>query len=169
MAGKYGIAPIRAGGVAGLDALLAKLRMLPESAAAGVAEGMQTACAAIRDRAKMAAPGEIAPTITSEVELEGTLVLGTVFVDPSGGMPVPEWPVFVEMGTGPKGIMSGGDKYPLPASAYTQEPWVYHDENGFHRTSGRFAQPYLWPAYEAERPYIVEYIGNNILGGEGDT
>ena len=163
MAGRYGITPINGGGVVGLPELLAKLRVLPQTASVGCAMGMQEATAAIREQAKMRAPGEIAPNIDSTVELDGLLTRGTVFVEPGGGTNKPaEWPTFVEMGTGPRGIASGGDKYPLPGSAYTQQPWIYHDETGFHRTSGRYAEPYLWPAYQQEKPYIVERIAAHL-------
>ncbi len=161
MAGRgYGIKALQAGGVAGLDGLIARLRVLPETAARGCEYGLQFAAEAITAQAQMRAY-ELASPITNTVRCDGLRTEAVVEAEPGG--PVPEWPVFVEMGTGPHGIESGGEKYPLPSSAYTQQPWVYRDANGqFHTTSGRYAHPYLWPAYCAEEPYILDHIRTGI-------
>lgn len=163
--------PMRAGGIAGLPELLARLNAMPSTVARGIESGMEIATRNIQLRAQMNLPagsGVSPQSIDTEVRQMGTLTEGVVFVAASDGeRPLGEWsgmwPTFVEMGTGPHGIESGGDKYPLPASAYTQQPWVYRDDVGqFHRTSGRYAQPYLWPAYLAEQPYIPGYIETGI-------
>ena len=95
-------------------------------------------------------------------------VTGRIFV--SAGVDPPGTPmsVFVEMGTGPKGRdntmgENGMERYPLPPSAYTQEPWKYFGEDGqWHVSSGMKPRPYLWPAVESARPYAAEYIANGV-------
>ena len=175
---KYGIKTIKAGGIEGLDALYAKLNALPETVAEGTRRGMERAAGEIRAAAVdniASVDGEIAQAITAESAVEGDKVTARVFVTPAGFDPV-QWPVFTEMGTGPHGIESSGGpsglKYPLPASAYTQQPWVYMDDKGEYRiSSGMYANPYLWPAYQAKKPYIREIVSKAIMEevkGEGE-
>ena len=152
----YGIKAL-SGSIEGLDELLASLDMLPESAAMAAEDGIRKSANTIVTAAKMSATdGAIAQNITAEVERGGPKISGSIFVQ-QGGYVHPLWPVFYEMGTGPKGIASGGDKYPLPATAYTQHPWQYYDTRLGHivTTEGRYAQPYLWPAYQTQKPYIL--------------
>ena len=161
------VEPIRPGAIRGLPELLAQLTALPEAVAEGCEKGITIAARNIQARAQSNLPASsgINPAaVDVEVQRSGTLTRAAVFVAPGAGKTLQgswalDWPVFVEMGTGPMGIASGGDKFPLPASAYTQQPWVYCDEMGnFHRTSGRAAMPYLWPAYLAEEPYIAGHV-----------
>lgn len=149
--------------------------MLPELAAEAAKEGIAASANIIKKQAKNnSADGLIASHITSKVERDGAKVTASIFVQP-GGYYTPLWPVYYEMGTGPKGIASGGDKYPLPASAYTQTHWYYWDEKLNHvvRTEGRYARPYLWPAYMAEKPFIMPRVKDAIQaylstrGGDG--
>lgn len=161
--GSYSIKALN-GSISGLDELLAKLDMLPELAAEAAKEGITASVNQIKQNAKGNVRDErIEPRITSKVEREGAKVTGTVFVQP-GDYHTPLWPVYYEMGTGPKGIASGGDKYPLPASAYTQTHWYYWDKKLNHvvRTEGRYARPYLWPAYLAEKPFIMPRVKDAI-------
>lgn len=170
------IEPIRAGAVRGLPELLTQLNAFPEAVAEGCEHGITVAARNIQARAQMNLPagsGINPASVDVEIRPGGTTTQATVFVAPGAGKALQgpwalDWPVFVEMGTGPRGIESGGDKYPLPASAYTQQPWTYCDEFGnFHRTSGRAAMPYLWPAYLAEEPYIMGHITMAILAATG--
>lgn len=172
--GSYGIKTLN-GSISGLDELFAKLDALPETATAAAKEAIDQGALAIAQRAKAnTTDGLIAQGIDKETTSEGTKVKSSVFVSPLGHK-TPLWPVFYEMGTGPKGIASGGDKYPLPASAYTQHPWTYWDEKLQHfvRTEGRYAQPYLWPAYQAEKPFVLPRVRDAIRefltkkGGDG--
>lgn len=152
----YGIKALN-GSIEGLDELLAKLDMLPEMAAMAARDGIKKSADIVVAGAKAAAlDGQIAQNITAEVDVSGPKVSGSVYVQ-QGGYVTPLWPVFVEMGTGPKGIASGAPKYPLPSTAYTQHPWKYYDTKLGHivQTEGRYAQPYLWPAYQAQKPYIL--------------
>ena len=163
VAKSYGIKPLD-GGIEGLNELLSTLDMLPELAAEAARDGMSKSALAISARAKAnATDGAIAQAIDTETEVNGTRVRARVFVAPAG-FQTPLWPVFYEMGTGPKGIASGGDKYPLPASAYTQHPWVYFDEKLQHfvTTEGRYARPYMWPAYMAEKPFILPRVKDSV-------
>lgn len=155
----YGIKALN-GSIEGMNELLAKLDMLPETAAMAAEQGIRESAQNIVAMAsENANDGRIAKNITAETERKGTKVSGSVFVQP-GQYKHPLWPVFFEMGTGPKGIASGGDKYPLPSTAYTQHPWWYYDEKLDRpvKTEGRYAQPYLWPAYLAEKPYIMANV-----------
>lgn len=163
VAKSYGIKALN-GSISGLDELLAKLDMLPQLAAEAARDGIEKSALAVAARAKAnATDGEIAQAIDTETTVEGTKVHASVFVAPLG-FKTPLWPVFYEMGTGPKGIASGGDKYPLPASAYTQHPWVYYDTKLGHfvTTEGRYARPYMWPAYLAEKPFIMPRVKDAI-------
>ena len=159
----YGIKALN-GNIEGMNELLAKLDMLPEAAAMAAEQGIRESAQNIVAMAKgNANDGLIAAGITSETEREGSKVSGSVYVQ-QGGYVHPLWPVFFEMGTGPKGIASGGDKYPLPATAYTQTPWWYYDTKLGHvvKTEGRYAQPYLWPAYLTEKPYILANVKDAV-------
>lgn len=152
----YGIKALN-GNVEGLDELLSKLDMLPDMAAMAARDGIRKSADIVVAGAKAAAlDGQIAQNITAEVERNGPKVHGEIFVQ-QGGYKTALWPVYVEMGTGPKGIASGAPKYPLPSTAYTQHPWKYYNAKLGHvvTTSGRYAQPYLWPAYEMQKPYII--------------
>jgi hypothetical protein len=163
VAKSYGIKALN-GSIDGLDELLAKLDMFPEEAAMAAEDGIKRSTNNIVTAAKMAVTdGEISQNITTEVERRGPKISGSVFVQ-QGGYVHPLWPVFFEMGTGPKGIASGGDKYPLPASAYTQHPWRYYNTKLGHvvTTSGRYAQPFLWPSYLAEKPYVITNVKDAV-------
>lgn len=171
----YGIKALN-GNIEGLDELLAKLDMLPELAAMAARDGIQKSADDIVATATTLAPDDqIAKKITAEADLKGTKAEGRVYVQ-QGDYVTTLWPVFVEMGTGPKGIASGGEKYPLPATAYTQHPWWYYDEQLQRpvRTSGRYAYPYLWPSYTEKKPYIMadvkekvrEYLAKKGGGGK---
>lgn len=158
----YGIKALN-GSIEGLDELLAKLDMLPEEVAIAAEQGISDSLDAIKKQAQENAKEEIDPNITAEVERSGPKINGSVYVQ-QGGYVTPLWPVFVEMGTGPKGIASGGEKYPLPATAYTQHPWRYYDTKLGHvvQTEGRYAQPYLWPAYMAKKPFVMPAVKDAV-------
>jgi len=165
----YGIKSIQGGTISGIDSLLAKLNAMPDRAREGLRQGIERAMGDIRAQAVNnigAFDGEIINAITAEAEVQGDTVQGRVYVAAQGFDPV-QWPVFVEMGTGPHGIASSGGpsgaKYPLPSSAYTQQGWYYMgDDSEFHYSEGRDANPYLWPAYQARKPFIREIIADSI-------
>lgn len=165
----YGIKAIQGGSISGLASLLAKLNAMPETALEGARRGVERAMGDVRAQAVNnigAFDAEIPNAITAEANVVGEQIQGRVYVAAQGFDPV-QWPVFVEMGTGPHGRDSGGGpsgaKYPLPPSAYTQDGWVYPGDDGkLHYTRGRYPNPYLWPAYQARKPFILDIIAESI-------
>jgi hypothetical protein len=170
--GSYGIKAIR-GGIEGLDEAIRKLEALPETVRAGMRDGMLEIANRIKARAKMFAIGidpKLAQSIETDVSEQDGRVMARIFVSTGKWGTVP-MPVFIEMGTGPEGIASSsgpyGPKYPLPSTAYTQEPWWYYDDTGadtkdhkpgFVWSDGMEANPYLWPAFLAEKPFARDVI-----------
>ena len=172
MGKRYGIKAV-SGKIAGLDEAIAKLNALPEVAKAGTRDGLMAVANRVKARAKlniMGADPSIAMSIETDVVERDGHIMARVFVSvgPYGSVPMP---VFVEMGTGPEGIQStrgpSGEKYPLPSSAYTQEPWYWYDDTGkntkdgkpgFVWSDGMEANPYLWPAFLAEKPFARDVI-----------
>ena len=128
----YGIKAITVG-IEGIDELFATLDLMPELAAEAARNGIAQSAVAVAARAKAStADGLIAQAIDTETTRNGAEVRASVFVSPAGHK-TPLWPVFVEMGTGPKGIASGGEKYPLtvtgPLHAPVEAFWA-HLPNG---------------------------------------
>lgn len=185
----YGIKAIKPG-IVGLNEAIAKLEAVPEVIKAGMRDGLKQITGRIKARAKSFAAG-IDPQLVAQIEDEiferDGKVYGRIFVSPGAFDPV-QMPVFIEMGTGPQGIASTGTssrpKHPLPSSAYTQEPWFWYDDTGQHTKDGKpglvwsdgmEANPYLWPAFLIEKPFmrdiIVEAINKRIrqlkAGGGG--
>lgn len=172
MARQYGIKSLKPS-IKGLDEAIRKLEAVPGVVREGMKDGLLQVANRIKARAKMFAIGidpKLAQSIETEVTERDGKVLARVFVSPGAFDPV-QMPVFIEMGTGPQGIASAngphGQKYPLPASAYTQEPWWYFDDTGKDTKTGRpdfvwsdgmEANPYLWPAFLAEQPFIRDVI-----------
>ena len=159
----YGIKALN-GNIEGMNELLAKLDMLPEAAAMAAEQGIRDSAQNIVVIAKANVPdGRLRQNITTDTERNGAKVHCEVFVQPAGYIHT-LWPVFLEMGTGPKGIASGGNKYPLQPSDYAQHPWWYYDQKLGHvvKTDGRYAQPYLWPAYLTEKPYILANVKDAV-------
>lgn len=68
-----------------------------------------------------------------------------------------EYAVYVEMGTGPKGEANHAGTAPVGAT-YHATGWVYHDEKGFHYTTGQPARPFMYPAYKANKQVVVGKI-----------
>jgi hypothetical protein len=169
---RYGIKAVR-GGIEGLEEAIAKLEAAPEVIRVGLRDGLTIITDNIKARAKLNAIGidpQLASSIESEVVERDGRVMARVFVSTGKWGAVP-MPVFIEMGTGPQGIAShrgsNGPKYPLPSSAYTQEPWYWYDETGKHTKNGKpgfvwsdgmEANPYLWPAFLAEQPFARDVI-----------
>jgi hypothetical protein len=168
----YGIKAVR-GGIEGLDEAIAKLEAMPEAVRAGMRDGLTEITNKIKARAHLFAAGvdpQLASAIESEVVERDGKVMARVFVTTGKWGTVP-MPVFLEMGTGPQGIASKsgpyGPKYPLPSTAYTQEPWYWYDDTGqqtkdhkpgFVWSDGMEANPYLWPAFLAEKPFARDVI-----------
>lgn len=169
---KYGITA-QSGQLDGLEAAVRKMDALKGAIEAGTKAGIMQVMNNVLTRAKLNAASVdplIANAIVTETEQHGTHIQGRVFVTtgPYGDVPMP---VFLEMGTGPQGIAStggpNGEKFPLPSSAYTQEPWFYWDAEGKRTRDGQpglvwsdgmEANPYMWPAIQAELPFATQTI-----------
>lgn len=172
----YGIKAIKPG-IVGLNEAIAKLEAVPEVIRAGLKAGLLRVANEIKGQARrwaMTIDPKLAQSIETEVTERDGKVLARVFVSPGAFDPV-QMPVFIEMGTGPQGIASAdgphGPKYPLPSSAYTQEPWYWYDDTGQHTKDGKpglvwsdgmEANPYLWPAFLKVQPYARDWIIEEI-------
>jgi hypothetical protein len=143
-----------------------------EGAFKGMAENVVT-------RAKanaMAVDSNLAGAIEYRIIQRGKEIEAEVYVNASTNGPNGEpMAVFTEMGTGPQGAASNsgpaGKKYPLPDSAYTLEPWYFYDKTGkktksgkpgFVKSTGQPANPYLYPAFEADRPFWATIVQDAI-------
>jgi HK97 gp10 family phage protein len=88
-----------------------------------------------------------------EAKSDGKVISGAAGTDVEHG-------VYVEMGTGPVGLVTDvPDKCPADAQ-YTMQGWTYYDEKNdrFIHTEGQPAQPFLWPAYQAHAKELSENI-----------
>lgn len=100
--------------------------------------------------------GELRRSIYSKVEQDAGAIIGSVYTD-AGFAP------FVEFGTGPVGQANHAGISPNVPVAYTQEPWVWvDDEGGFHTTEGQPAQPFMYPALKSMEKQVVNGIGQDL-------
>ena len=98
--------------------------------------------------AKMRCPvdtGYLRNSIHSDVEWEGNVCVGTV------GTNVP-YAKYLEFGTGIYAVDGNGRK----------TPWVYKDAKGFHYTHGMMSQPFMYPAFYAEKDVVFRQITEAI-------
>lgn len=69
----------------------------------------------------------------------------------------------MEFGTGPVGQAEHVGISPDVPVAYTQESWVWADEDGgFHTTEGQPAQPFMYPALKSMEKHVVRAIGDDL-------
>lgn len=100
--------------------------------------------------------GELRRSIYSTVEQDADATIGTVYTDAGHA-------IFVEFGTGPVGQADHAGISPDVPVAYTQEQWVWVDEeDGFHTTEGQPAQPFMYPALKSMEKHVVSAIGNDL-------
>lgn len=100
--------------------------------------------------------GELRGSIYSKVEQNADVTTGTVYTDARHG-------IFVEFGTGPAGQAEHAGSAPDVPVAYTQEQWVWVDEEGgFHTTEGQPAQPFMYPALKSMEKHVVRAIGVDL-------
>ena len=100
--------------------------------------------------------GALKGSIYGKVEQDADATIGCVYTN------APYAP-FVEFGTGPVGQSSHAGISPNVPVAYTQEPWVWmDDEGGFHTTEGQPAQPFMYPALKSMERYVTRAIGNDL-------
>ncbi len=100
--------------------------------------------------------GELRRSIYTKVEQDADAVVGSVYTNA-------EHAPFVEFGTGPVGQANHTGISPKVPVAYTQEQWVWADEEGgFHTTEGQPAQPFMYPALKSMEKQVVRAIGNDL-------
>lgn len=100
--------------------------------------------------------GELKRSIYTKVEQDADATIGCVYTDAE---PAP----FVEFGTGPVGQANHTGISPKVPVAYTQEQWVWADEEGgFHTTEGQPAQPFMYPALKSMEKHVVRAIGSDL-------
>ena len=100
--------------------------------------------------------GALKGSIYGKVEQDADATIGCVYTN------APYAP-FVEFGTGPVGQSSHAGISPNVPVAYTQEPWVWmDDEGGFHTTEGQPAQPFMYPALKSMEKHVIKAIGNDL-------
>ena len=179
MAKRYGI-QTNIVATPGIQQAIERLKS-PDMAPDALEAALKTISENVVTRAKanaMAADHNIAQSIEYRIRSQGQEIETEVYVNASTNGPNGEpMAVFLEMGTGPQGAASNsgpaGKKYPLPDSAYTLEPWYYYDQTGrktkngkpgFVKSTGQPANPYLYPAFEAERPFMGQAIQTAVKG-----
>lgn len=100
--------------------------------------------------------GELRRSIYTKVEQDADVTTGCVYTDA-------EHAPFVEFGTGPIGQANHAGISPEVPVAYTQEQWVWVDEEGgFHTTEGQPAQPFMYPALKTMEKHVVQAIGEDL-------
>lgn len=100
--------------------------------------------------------GELKRSIYTKVEQDADATIGCVYTDAKHA-------IFEEFGTGPVGQANHTGISPEVPVAYTQEQWVWADEEGgFHTTEGQPAQPFMYPALKSMEKHVVRAIGNDL-------
>jgi HK97 gp10 family phage protein len=131
----------------GLDEVLNSLEELADEEKFMAALGK--ACALVERSAKQNAPkdtGALRRSITSEVEKNGTDIVGVVYT------PL-EYAPYVEYGTGLFAEQGGRQDV----------PWNYQDDEGnWHSTSGQKPQPFMQPALNDNRERILRIIKEGL-------
>lgn len=103
--------------------------------------------------------GELRGSIHSKVEQDAEATIGCIYTNS-------EYAPYVELGTGPVGEANHLGISPDIPVAYTQEPWVWQDEEGgFHYTEGQPAQPFMYPALKSMEKRVVNAIGMDLQAG----
>ena len=103
--------------------------------------------------------GELRGSIYSKVEQDADATIGCVYTDK-------DYAPYVEFGTGPMGQSNHAGISPEVPVAYTQEPWVWADEDGgFHTTEGQPAQPFMYPALKNMENHVVEALRTELQTG----
>ena len=105
---------------------------------------------------KFVTRAELRRSIYSKVEQDADKVTGCVYTNA-------DFAAYVEFGTGPVGQSNHTGISPNVPVAYTQEPWVWmDDEGGFHTTEGQPAQPFMYPALKSMEKYVVNAIKSDL-------
>lgn len=103
--------------------------------------------------------GALKGSIYSKVEQDAGSTIGTVYTNT-------KYAAYVEFGTGPVGQANHAGISPEVAVSYTQEPWVYQDdEKKFHYTEGQPAQPFMYPALKSMENRVVAGLAADLQAG----
>lgn len=153
----------------GADSLIAKCRKLASKQVGDdiVRRAVHNATKnVVQADAKLRAPaneGELRNSIKTRVKMEGDKAIGEVYTNLEHG-------VYVELGTGPKGLASHAGISPDVNVSYRSSPWYVHEDQidvgpyhfqkmgEFYKMYGQPAQPYLYPALKENH----DRISNNI-------
>lgn len=162
----------------GFESLMKKLDRIADPKGA-TKRGMDLAVKKVQGDAKDLAPvdqGQLRNSIYTKVEEKGNEIIGTIGTNLKQG-------VFVEFGTGPKGMAAPKDLPPEIASQlqYRNDMWWIHesqidprvaekyhfikfetDEGVFYGTYGQEPQPFMYPALKQNQEIIKKYLADEI-------
>ena len=132
---------------------------------AGIADGMLPAIKAAAEDAMQTMKADAVKNCPVDTgDLRGSIQAKVDIVDGNLevqlGSPL-EYALYVEMGTGPKGEANHAGTAPVGAT-YRATGWVYHDEKGFHSTTGQPARPFLYPAYKANKQLLIGKLAEAV-------
>ena len=156
--------------ISGVQSLERRLNELSEySVRQAVASGIEK----VRSTAVFLCPGEsgeLRQSIYTQVEERGGIVTGTCYTNKA-------YAIYVEFGTGPKGMRSHEGISPDVTVSYSTSPWWIHESmidkalaekyhwfkintrNGiFYQCSGQEAQPFMYPAMKNNKEELIDGI-----------
>ena len=144
-----------------------------------VKRGIEQSAKLVQDAAKELAPvhdGALRGKILQNVEVKDGKVIGTVYTD--GSVP---YAIYVEFGTGPKGLEYHDGISPDVSVAYSGSPWWIHEsqlapgtgehyqwpyietkDGKFYRCSGQKANPFMYPALKDNEEAIAQIIAQEV-------
>ena len=132
--------------IEGLLPLLSKLQSLDVSIDTALTTAMKQGTKKVQAAAKLLCPvdtGSLRESIVTEVEKEGSTIVGTVSTNK-------EYAAYVEFGTGRRGEQSPSPpKYPL-GSGYRQD-WP-----------GMSARPFMYPAAEQTKKEVSKIMASSL-------
>lgn len=157
----------------GADSLIAKCRKLASKQVGDdiVRRAVLNACKnVVQAEAKLRAPaneGELRNSIRVRARIEGSRVIGEVFTNSDHG-------AYVELGTGPKGLVNHSGISPEVSVSYRSTPWYVHEDQinvgpyhfakrgEFYKMYGQPAQPYLYPALKDNQERVSSNISKYV-------
>ena len=159
-------------GLIGADSLIAKCRKLygartNEFVGQAVLHAANTV---VQPEAKLRAPaneGELRNSIRVRLKVNGNKISSEIFTNSDHG-------VYVELGTGPKGLANHSGISPEVSVSYRSSPWYVHEDQinvgpyhfqkmgEFYKMYGQPAQPYLYPALKDNHDRVSRSISKFI-------
>jgi hypothetical protein len=141
--------------IKGLDSLMRKLTSLGGNLEGALTRAVKQTTEAAEKEANILKPYSSISTKSDVKEGIGAIE-GTVSA-------LPDWALYVEFGTGPKGQANHAGISPNVPVSYTSHSWVYPTGDGeFRRTSGQPAKPFLYPTSKIMEPVFVQAASNEI-------